>query len=63
MKLTDFEVEKLWDDFSDIPMDGETECMEEQFLHFPAGTHREDIWRWFDDVHSKGVAYLLYERD
>lgn len=55
----DREVEKLWSEFADVPMDPETECMEENFLHFPAGTEREDIWRWFDDRHSKGVAHLL----
>ena len=41
-------------------MNPETECMEAPFLDFPAGTPREDIWRWFDERHSKGVAYLLY---
>ena len=24
------------------------------------GIHREEIWHWFDERHSKGVAYLLY---
>ena len=51
---------KLWEDFSDVPMDPETECMEEPFLDFPAGTHREDIWHWFDDRYSGGVYLLLY---
>lgn len=34
--------------------------MDEPFLGFPAGTHREDIWHWFDERHSRGVAYLLH---
>lgn len=25
----------------------------------PAGTDREEIWHWFDEMHPKGVAYLL----
>lgn len=29
-------------------------------MDFPAGTHREDIWHWFDERHSKGVTYLMY---
>ena len=41
-------------------MDPETECIEEPFLGFPAGTNREELWHWFDKRHSKGVAYLLY---
>ena len=56
----DKRLEELWGVFEDIPMDPETECMEEKFLCFPAGTHREEIWHWFDERHSRGVAYLLY---
>lgn len=56
----DKELEDLWGEFSDASMDPETECMDEPFLGFPAGTHREEIWHWFDERHSKGVAYLLY---
>ena len=40
-------IEKLWDEFSDIPMDPETEVIDEAFLHFPIGTPRMDIWNWF----------------
>lgn len=64
--ITDFArdaaLEEAWDDFADVPMDPETECMEEPFLFFKAGTHREEIWNWFDEHHSKGVYWLLYER-
>lgn len=55
----DEELRILWEEFGDVPMNPETECMEDQFLEFPAGTHREEIWHWFDERHSKGVAYLL----
>ena len=60
LEAQDKALEALWAEFSDVPMDLETECMEEQFLDFPAGTPREDIWHWFDRRHSKGIAYLLY---
>lgn len=53
-------LEKLWAEFGDIPMNPETERIEEPFLSFPAGTHREEIWHWFDERYSKGVAYLMY---
>ena len=56
----DEELEELWKQFSDVPMNPKTECMEAPFLGWGAGTKREDIWKWFDDRHSKGVAYLLY---
>lgn len=54
----DIRLEELWKKFGDIPMDPETECIEEDFLHFPAGTERMEIWHWFDEHHSVGVAYL-----
>lgn len=56
----DRELEELWNQFGDTPMDPETEKIEEPFVDFPAGTDREDIWHWFDLRHSRGVAYLLY---
>lgn len=59
----DRELEELWAEFEDVPMDPETECMEEPFLHFPAGTHREEIWHWFDERYSMGVHHLLYAFD
>lgn len=59
----DTALEKLWEEFGDVPMNPETECMEAPFLDFPAGTFREDIWHWFDERHSKGVAYLMYRTE
>lgn len=56
----DNELEELWTQFSDVPMGPDTECIEEAFGEFPAGTNREDIWHWFDERHSKGIAYLMY---
>ncbi len=60
LKQRDAELEKLWDEFSDVPMNPDTEKMEDAFLHFPAGTPREDIWHWFDERYTKGISALLY---
>ncbi len=60
IKENDALLEKLWHEFGDVPMDPETECIEEPFLCFPVGTFREDIWHWFDERYSKGVAHLMY---
>ena len=62
LKQRDVELEALWDEFTDVPMNPDTEKMEGTFLHFPAGTPREDIWHWFDERYSKGIAALLYGR-
>ena len=56
----DEELEELWDQFEDIPMNQETECIEAPFLGWGVGIGRDEIWHWFDQRHSKGVAYLLY---
>lgn len=51
----------LWRQFGDIPMDPKTECLEEPFQDFPAGTHREDIWHWFEETFLISVAEdLMY---
>lgn len=53
-------LEELWEQFGDIPMDPQTECIEAPFMGWGPGIHRSEIWHWFDVRHSKGVAYLLY---
>lgn len=53
-------LEELWEQFGDIPMNPETECIEAPFMGWGVGIHREEIWHWFDARHSKGIAYLLY---
>ena len=60
LKHRDEILEGWWRDLEDVPMDPEAEYIEEQFLCFAPGTKREDIWHWFDERHSKGVAFLLY---
>lgn len=59
--IPDPEIEELWRQFEDVPMNPITEEIEEDFLHFPIGTSREEIWHWFDEQHSMGINYLLYE--
>ena len=60
LRCRDEALEQLWARLEDVPMNPETECIEEDFVNWPAGTHREDIWHWFDERHSKGVAGLMY---
>lgn len=56
----DTALEKLWKEFEDVPVDPDTEKLEKDWFIFQRGTDKEDIWHWFDDRYSKGVAYLLY---
>lgn len=64
LESRDKALEDLWEEFGDIPMDDETECMEAPFLNFPAGTHREEIWHWFDERHSKEclTSFMVVQR-
>jgi len=60
LKNRDGILEEIWKQLANIPVDPDTEKTEEDFWIFPRGTDREDIWHWFDERYSKGVAYLLY---
>ena len=55
----DKKAEELWESLTDVPMNPETEQIEESWQHFPEGTDREKIWKWFDEIYSGGVAELL----
>lgn len=39
---------ELWKKFGDIPINNDDE-IEEDFLSFPAGTSRFEVWHWFDE--------------
>lgn len=47
---------ELWMEFGDVPMNPETEEIEEEWHGFPAGTFREDIWHWFEETFNVSVA-------
>lgn len=49
-------IKMLWNDFGNVPMNPDTECIEEDWHGFPAGTFREDIWHWFEDAFDICVA-------
>lgn len=54
-------IRRLWTEFGDIPMDPKTECIEQTWHGFPAGTHREEIWHWFEETFQISVAKdLMY---
>lgn len=39
---------QLWEKLGDIPVN-DNEEIEENFLNFPIGTSKFDIWHWFDE--------------
>lgn len=56
----DTELEKLWELFGNVVINNDDEILEE-FLGFPAGTGREEIWHWFDERYSQGVYELMHK--
>ena len=44
-------VKELWNEFGDVPMNPETECIEEAW---------EEIWHWFEETFDVRVADLMY---
>lgn len=59
-KKTDITLKKIWRELGDIPVNPETEKLESGFSVFEKGADKyEDIWRWFDERYSGGVAALL----
>ena len=50
----------FWEQFTDVPVDPETECIDVDFLEFPKGAYREDVWHWFEKTFGLKVYDLLY---
>lgn len=59
---TDFDLEMLWQEMGDSAVLVEDEILLEGWRHFPAGTHIEDVWRWFDERYSGGVYGLMFSK-
>jgi hypothetical protein len=45
----------LWESLGDVPID-EDECIEQSWNGFEKGTHREEVWHWFEDTFNISVA-------
>lgn len=42
-------IAKLWEALGNVPIDDDGDLVE-PFMDFDAGTPREDVWHWFEDV-------------
>ena len=63
-KRLDKMLETLWAALEDVPFceNEGVEYLDDDYLDFEfETTTKEDIWHWFDERHSKGVHFLLYE--
>jgi len=44
-----------WDALGDIPINDEG-ALQAPFEHFPIGTHREVVWKWFEARHPQFIC-------
>jgi len=58
--ICNINIKDLWLEFGDIPMNPETECIEEEWQDFSIGTHRENIWYWFEETFNISVVILMF---
>lgn len=56
-------IKDLWADFADVPMNPETEQIEQKWGSFAAGTHREEIWHWFEEQFGVSVGKDLMGKE
>jgi hypothetical protein len=53
--MTIAELEKMWEEFGDIPTNSDDE-IEVDFYGWEKGTYRFDIWHWFDEKFTNAIA-------
>lgn len=41
-------LQQLWEAFGEIPINNKDE-IEKEFMNFPVGTSRFEVWNWFDE--------------
>lgn len=62
MRKTLEELRRLWDEFSEVPVDND-DAIERDFHGFESGTCRMDVWSWFDEKCPNGlVKDLVWSR-
>ena len=52
-------IENVFSMFGDVGCNDD-EQIDEEFLGFPVGTYRSEIWHWFDEVYTDGVYKLMF---
>ncbi len=56
--FSDLELEVLWNSFKTVPINPDTERLEESWNEFNKGTSKWTVLKWFDKRYSKGVGAL-----
>lgn len=56
----DKNVEVLWIEFQDVPVDRNGN-LRAAWKAYPKGTNKNKVYEWFNRHHSKGLSYLMEE--
>ena len=56
----DKNVEVLWKEFENVPVDRNGNLMT-AWKAYPKGTNKNEVYGWFNRHHSKGLSYLMEE--
>ena len=56
----DKNVEALWMEFQDVPVDCNGN-LRVAWKAYQKGTNKNDVYDWFNRHHSKGLSYLIEE--
>jgi hypothetical protein len=59
IKMTDKQIEQIWIGLEDIPITNDE--LDDDYFVWDCGTTKDEIWKWFDKHHSKGVGWLVNE--
>lgn len=54
-EVKDEVIDTLWEELGNVPVNEDDE-IDVKFLQFDAGTHREDIWHWFENTFNISVG-------
>ena len=54
-------LEAMWNTLEDVNVDEDGYIEQNWFVFEKEETHREYIWHWIDERHSKGVGWLMNE--
>ena len=49
-------LDKIWEEFGDIPVNENGTIIEQDFYNWSKGAEKENIWHWFDDKLKEGIG-------
>ncbi len=48
-------IREIWDELESVPIN-DNEEIEREWREFPRGTHRQEIWHWFEETFNLSIG-------